>query len=135
MCFNLTRPDLLVFHLQTTRTDYPAFLATFGAELPWNDEAIWTKVLMHEQGMKPEFHKIDIFHTITLGVGKSYAASCLVTMQVLMNGTSIEERFKELTSFFLEYCRATRLKLDNVLFICLSVFFWCTYVLFPERLS
>ena len=100
--------NLLVFLFwvchATLRSDDPPFLQTCATEIPWEDEAIFTQVLMCEDD-KPSFHKIDLFHTVTLGVGKSYAASCFTILQELMQGTSVEERLKELTSLYLEFCR------------------------------
>lgn len=93
--------------MRIVRSDAPSFLGTIGQELPWEEEAIFTKVLMHDQGSKAEFHKIDLFHTVTLGVGKTYAANCLAIMQEMFNGTSIDERLREMTSRFLEFCRDT----------------------------
>ena len=79
-------------------------------ELPWDQEAVFTRVLMCEAD-KTLFHKIDLFHTVTLGVGKSYVSSCLTILQELMPGTSVEERLRELSSLFLEYCRDPELNL------------------------
>lgn len=33
----------------------PAFLATLGVDMPWNEEAAFTRVLMHDRGQKPFF--------------------------------------------------------------------------------
>ena len=90
------------------RTDNPAFLTTVGAELPWESEAIFTKVLMHETVDKSLFHKIDLFHTITLGVGKSFASSSLSILQELCEGSSIEERLKDMTASYLEFCKESK---------------------------
>jgi len=84
-------------------------------EIPWEEEAVFTRVLMCEAD-KTLFHKIDLFLTVTLGVGKSYAASCLTILQELMPGSSIEERLRELSSLFLEYCRDPELNSSIMLF-------------------
>lgn len=80
-----------------------------GMELPWLDEAIFTRVLMHEAN-KETFHKPDIFHTVNLGVGKSWAASVLTFLQEMCPGTSIEARFQSLTCEFLAFCKEPGMK-------------------------
>ena len=64
-----------------------------------------TQVLMHEQGDKPSFHKIDVFHTVSLGVGKLFASSSLALLQALFRGGSLSARFAEMSVMFLEYCK------------------------------
>lgn len=91
------------------RSDTASFFATAGAELPWQDEAVFTKVLMHESVDKSLFHKVDLFHTITLGVGKSFAASSLAILQELCSGSSIEERLREVSGFYLQFCKDPKL--------------------------
>ena len=92
------------------RSDSPAFLQTTGAELPWDDEPIFTRVLMHETD-KSLFHKVDLFHTVTLGVGKSFASSSLAILQECLPGSSIEERLRQLSSLYLEFCKESQLNL------------------------
>ena len=80
-------------------------MATLGAENPWTDEASFTRLLMHDRSNKPSFHKIDLFHTVSLGVGKTFAASSFAIVQSLLDGGSVANRLKELTSLYLEFCR------------------------------
>ena len=67
---------------------------------------------------KAEFHKVDLFHTVTLGVAKSYAASSLAILQEVAHGSSIEARLQELTGLYLEFCRDSELHFE-VLLSCL----------------
>ena len=110
------------------RSSDPAFLATENQELPWNREAVFTKLLMCEVA-KPEFYKIDLFHTVTLGIGKSFAASCLAILQELNNGSSIELRMQELTASYLEFCRDSRLHFGFVFFSYINATF--SFYCFP----
>lgn len=87
------------------RSDDPPYAQTFEVEPAWEEEAVFTRLLMHEPARKGFFHKIDLFHTITLGVGKSYAASSLTLLQELCRGSSIEERMREISAQFIEYCK------------------------------
>ena len=43
----------------------PSFLATMGVEAPWEEEPWFTRMLMHNPNQKDDFHKIDLFHTIS----------------------------------------------------------------------
>lgn len=87
------------------RSEAPAFLQTMESQIPWEDEAAFTRLLMHEENRKASFHKIDVFHTVSLGIGKSFAASSLTLLQSLCDGTSIETRFRSLSEMFIEYCK------------------------------
>ena len=87
------------------RSNTPAFLETMGVDMPWNEEAAFTRVLMHDGGQKPFFHKIDLCHTVSLGVGKSFAASGLSILQNVCNGSSVVSRMDELSSMYMEFCR------------------------------
>lgn len=92
-------------HYFILRSNNAAFLATLNSEDPWVEEAAFTKLLMHDRHEKPAFHKIDLFHTVSLGVGKTFAAGSLSILQNLCNGNSVVLRLKEMTSLYLEYCR------------------------------
>lgn len=85
-------------------------MATMGMEMPWEDEPLFTKILMHDPNKKEWFHKIDLFHTISLGIGKTFAASSLTIVQDLLEGNSIEQRMKELSGMFIEFCKDLRLR-------------------------
>lgn len=87
------------------RSESPPFLATLGQEDPWNEEAVFTRILMHEPESKASFHKVDLFHTVSLGVGKTFAASSFVILQPICDGTSVPSRLQVLTSMYLEFCK------------------------------
>ena len=95
------------------RSENPSFYATMHTEDPWDHEAVFTRVLMHERNKKAAFHKIDIFHTVSLGIGKSFAASSLAILQTLCPGRSVEKRLQSLSSSYLEFCRATSFAFNN----------------------
>ena len=80
-------------------------MSTFETHVPWTSEAMFTRTLLHISGQKASFHKVDPFHTVTLGVGKNFAAGALSILQQLCRGTSIEERLVELTTEYLEFCK------------------------------
>ena len=92
-------------NLLLLRSDAASFLETLGAVLPWTTEACFTRLLMHDANNKASFHKVDLFHTVSLGVGKAFAASSLALVQTLCNGNSVTARMSELTSLYREFCR------------------------------
>ena len=57
---------------------------------------MFTRVLMHEPDKKESFHKVDLFHTVNMGVGKTFAASSLVILLKHCPGNSVEERLAQL---------------------------------------
>lgn len=105
---NVLSPCMFQYKLKNfdffLRCDHPNFYGTMHAELPWEQEAIFTRVLMHDVGRKAGFHKIDIFHTVNLGIGKSFAASSLSILQQLCHHSSIEKRLQSLSSSYIEFC-------------------------------
>lgn len=96
------------FHCLTMvhwRSESPPFLATLGLEDPWEQEAVFTRVLMHDTANKASFHKVDLFHTVSLGVGKTFAASSIAIIQPICDGTSVPSRLQTMTSMYLEFCK------------------------------
>ena len=89
------------------RRDDAPFLATMHVEDPWDSEPVFTEHLFHDPTQKSAFYKIDLFHTVTLGIGKSYAASCGAVLQELCHGSTIEERIKDFSCLYIEYCKDT----------------------------
>ena len=66
---------------------------------------MFTQRMLHISGLKASFHKVDPFHTVTLGVGKNFAAGALSLLQELCYGSNIDDRLAELTVEYLEYCK------------------------------
>ena len=78
---------------------------TFGEELPWDEEPAFTRVLLHEPDLKETFFKPDVFHTVSLGMGRNYAASSLAHLQRYCDGSSIDARLLELSANYVEFCK------------------------------
>lgn len=76
-------------------------------DLPWDREASFTRRLWHDASTngKPRFHKMDLWHGFHLGIGKAWAAAGLLMVQGFLPGSSIDDRFKELTALFTAFCR------------------------------
>ncbi|CAK9057176.1 unnamed protein product [Durusdinium trenchii] len=82
---------------------HPVCLGNKG-DWPYLEEAVFTRKLMHEFDKKAAFHKVDIFHTVSLGVGKAWAACGFAILQQVCPGTSIEKRLQVLSDLYVEYC-------------------------------
>ena len=91
------------------RSTSPPYARTLNEQLPWQTESVLTTMLMHEPDKKAEFYKIDLFHTISLGVGKLFCASALAVLQSLCRGSSLDARFRTLSVMYIEFCKDTRL--------------------------
>ena len=86
------------------RTPGASYKDTFNMEEPWNSQPVFLR-LPHEAGRAAEFFKIDVFHTVSLGVGKNWTAGGLSLISTLCPGDTIDERLKSLSSDYLEYCK------------------------------
>ena len=76
-----------------------------GEEAPWDEEPYFTRTLLHDPGCKEGFFKPDVFRTVSLGIGKNYAASCLALLQNYCDGGSIDARLEELSANYVEFCK------------------------------
>ena len=97
-----------VFVLVSHRSPNAPYNDTFDMEPPWHSEPHFVKKLLHEEGRKASFLKVDAFHTVSLGIAKNFAAGALALLQALVRGSSIEERLKIITSDYLEFCKEAR---------------------------
>ena len=59
-------------------------------ELPWDNEAAFTRLLMYDQTDKASFHRPDIWHNTQLGIGKAFAANSLVCFLEWFHGNGVE---------------------------------------------
>lgn len=87
------------------RSPHPAFVRTLNEQLPWRTESVLTTGLMHEADRKAEYYKVDVFHTVSLGVGKLFCASALAVLQSVFRGASLDARFREMSVAYLEFCK------------------------------
>ena len=90
---------------QPSRSRTAAYVKTFYKEAPWREEPLFTRVLMHEPDKKEAFHKPDLFHCVNMGVGKTFAASSCVILLQLCPGNNADERVRQLSSWYIQYCK------------------------------
>lgn len=73
--------------------------------LPWSNEPAWTR-LMHDEsiGGLQRFHRIDVWHTLHMGVGKAWVSSTMHLLQHVVPGGSVDKRMEFLNEDFFAFC-------------------------------
>ena len=79
---------------------------------PWERECPMTRLLLvdGEVNGKARFHQVDCWHSIHLGVGKSWVACGIMTLQqLILDGTNVDSRIEVIAREYKEFCRRSRL--------------------------
>ena len=73
--------------------------------MPWIEEPAWAR-LWHDEspGGLERFHKVDIWHTFHLGIGKSSVASSMTLVQYLTGESSVDKRCEVLNQDWDDFC-------------------------------
>jgi len=76
-------------------------------ELPWTVESPWTIFPYQDTAVngKSRFYKVDIWHTVQLGVGKDFAASAMCLLVRDICASNIDDRFQILSEKYLAWCK------------------------------
>ena len=85
----------------------PAWLETLGVKDPWESLPAVIRWLHHDQSNPAAFFNIDAWHTVHLGIGKSYVASSVQVCLQALTGT-LEEKWAWLTSNYRAFCKAEK---------------------------
>ena len=102
------------------RSDCPAFVETMGTdEMPWETESPFTR-LLPQFADKPSYFKPDPWHTVNLGTGKSWVASCLVLLLPLFAGNNISVRLEAMSAAYYNFCTTSATRKDSANRLCLS---------------
>ena len=74
---------------------------------PWDHEASFTELLPLDgcHNAASRFHRPDIWNTIHLGVGKAFISSSMAILQQAIPASNIDDRFKQITADYKEFCR------------------------------
>ena len=92
-----------------SRSAYPPFMETLDELDPWDREPCFLK-LLHDVGSPASFFKPDVWHTVNLGVGRSWLSSCIVmlidTLDDLKAMTQ-EAVLDFLTSDYISFCESS----------------------------
>ena len=88
----------------------PRWLPTMSTVLPWKPES--EPPLTKWLGGDATLYKFDIWHTVHLGLGRSFLASAIVLCMSLpvFAASSIDRRFGRMTESYLHFCRQRRMQ-------------------------
>jgi len=83
--------------------------------VPWSREGPMTRELFHDAAVngKARFHLIDLWHSVHLGVGKTWVASGVMMLQQLLPDTAVDRRVLLLGADYKDFCR--RMKMNAIL--------------------
>lgn len=79
---------------------------------PWDRESPMTRELLVDGAPngKARFHKLDTWHALHLGVGKSWVAGAMFLLQEKISAAStIDARMDELSKAYRSFCREMRI--------------------------
>ncbi|OLP95171.1 hypothetical protein AK812_SmicGene22740 [Symbiodinium microadriaticum] len=88
-------------------------------EMPWETESPFTR-LLPQFADKPSYFKPDPWHTVNLGTGKSWVASCLVLLLPLFAGNNISVRLEAMSAAYYNFCTTSATRKDSANRLCLS---------------
>ena len=79
--------------------------------LPWIREAAFTRLLMKDSSLNgaPRFHRPDLWHSVHLGMGKVWVASCLLVLAKHMPTGTLDEKFSFFNQKYTAFCSAKKL--------------------------
>ena len=84
-------------------------------EEPWSREGPMTRELFHDAAVngKARFHLIDLWHSVHLGIGKTWIASGVMMLQQLLPDSAVDRRAWLLGAEYKAFCK--RMKMDAIL--------------------
>ncbi|CAJ1392084.1 unnamed protein product [Effrenium voratum] len=96
------------FHKLSTRgSAYPPFMETIDEEPPWDREPCFTRVLPRDVASPSSYFKPDVWHTVNLGVGRSWVASCVVCLTRNLDelsGLTPEHALQQISASYISFC-------------------------------
>ena len=74
---------------------------------PWEEESAWTIFPYQDLSCngKNRFYKVDIWHTVQMGVGKDFASAALCLLARAVPASNIDSRFQVLSDEYIAFCR------------------------------
>ena len=93
------------------RGDWPPYMDTVDEEEPWHagDES-WFTQLLPMPPQRAQFYKVDCWHVVNLGVGRSFAANALVEFLRYCEGGGIDERLQSMSRMYSHFCSSSDLE-------------------------
>ena len=79
--------------------------------LPWTRESPLTRELLVDGSVngKTRFYQLDVWHSIHLGIGKTWIGGGVMMLSTLVPGSNHDERISVIASEYLAFCREARL--------------------------
>ena len=89
------------------RSEWPAYLDTLDEQLPWEpgDESHFTNLLPQDTSSPASYYRYDVWHTVNMGVGKTFVSSALVLLLHLFDGNNIVDRFQSMSVEYERFCQ------------------------------
>ena len=102
---HLCRAGQRGFEFEELGTRSPRWLPTFCTQDPFESPRSPLTRLPHPEGMTATLWRYDLWHTLHLGVCKSFVASMVALLSATFEGRSKEKKFELLSQHFLAWCR------------------------------
>ena len=89
----------------------PAWLATIPASVPWTSTPPFIRLLPHRTTDPATYFEPDIWHTVHLGIGKSYVASTVILAIATMprfQGLVLNDKWQAVTRLYTQWCKQNK---------------------------
>ena len=83
----------------------PLWAYTIGASLPWQQTPELLRYLPHNPAFPASFFCIDPWHTMHMGIGKSFISSAMTLALAFFPAGGINRKFEALTESYLSWCK------------------------------
>ena len=116
----------VVCALYAQRSAYPPFMETLDEQDPWHDKPCWLRVLPYNRDSPASYFKPDVWHTVNLGVGRSWVANCIVLLVRLLGEfqeLNIEQAMASLSGSYVAFCAGSEPRLNAVRVTRCSAFY------------
>lgn len=86
----------------------PDWVRTIGIKDPWDRTPSILATLPHDLKNPAEHFKVDVWHCVHLGLGKSFVSSVVQLTLPFVPATNNDERFQWLTGHYKSFCKRTK---------------------------
>ena len=82
---------------------------------PWETEAAFTRILLVNAAPngKCTLHRPDLWHTVNLGIGKTFVGGAVSVLEKAFSGRNRALRYERLNSDYSAFCRSNHLQLKD----------------------
>ena len=86
----------------------PVWKCSVGASLPWATTPQLLRHLPHNAAFPASYFKIDIWHTVHMGIGKSFISSAMTLALELFRARGVVEQLEQMTASYHHWCRQNK---------------------------